>query len=725
MQPEPRTDPGRKPHDPPSTDSNASRLIRHVDSGMLVQSESAILPTDERLIHNLMHLEMYEEKVQASWRERMYRDHRFADGHQYDPETLAALRARGQPIVTYNWIHPRILWMTGTERRNRVDFNIGARDEDPQANEIATIKKQLLKYISDVNYDPHARSTAAKEAFISGLSWLESGIRHDPDEEPIYTRHETWANVLQDSTTTDPLGRDMRYLIRQRNLDTDVAEAYWPKFADALRNAAYNYSERNAIEQFYLGRDLAETAPEWYELQSAHLGTDFAWAANPRTRVKVRETWHFIPHKQRGVSKGGSTIERVKMKLMLFIWANDVLLAKAPSPYNHNVIPFVPVRCFTEFDGCPKGVVRDMISPSEAFNKKQSKAVFASNSKTILMETTALDEHKMNQRQLEENAAKPNAILIFADGALSGNRVKLETAGALAQANVDLARIDYDYINQGSGINSENLGNQTNATSGIAIQGRQQEGQVTITEPFDNVHLAYHRHGELQLSLLEQFYLAPRTVPMHSAMGKPDFLHVNSFDPDTGEYQNDLTKFTSQFILSEQAWKASLAQNSMESLWGLLREIAAVDPTIVSLALDMLIQYGDLPTRAKDVLIKRIRDAKGLEDPDNKDDPEQLAKKQAQEQQAQEDAQRQRAAIDAKTAESQSKAAETQAKTSHWQARTEKERADLAKSLMETVANAINTALAADAAMPVTEVADSLLQAVNFPDQTPATPGIL
>lgn len=708
--PEPRPGP-RDPHGP--------ALVRDASPKFLVQDETALLPpTDDDVIERLSGIEIYEHQVQSEWREKMFRDHRFADGHQYDIETLQALRERGQPVVTYNWIHTRLLWMTGTERRNRVDFIIEPKQDSDEAKQDAITKATLLKYLGDVNYEAHYKSAAAREAFTCGLSWLESGIRGDPEDEPIYGRHETWANVLHDSAAGEPLFDDMRYLIRKRQVDLDVSRAYFPKHADALANAAYGYSNQNRLDNWYLGVNLREHDWDFSHLMGTGTTSQFAWSRNPRQRVALRETWMYVPTRQRGKTSGGSTFDRVKMLLWLFIWCNDTLILKSKTPYKHNKIPFTPLRCFTEFDGCPKGIVRDLISPSEAFNKKQSRAVFASNSRMVLIESSAINNPTMPLSRIEDVVAKGNGTIVVNEGAVRDGRIKVESGQPLAAANVELARVDYDFINQGSGVNAENLGNQTNATSGVAIQGRQSEGQVTITEPFDNVHLAYRRHGELALSLIEQFYQAPRQIFVPGERGKAKHLEINTFDPDTGEYKNDLTRFNANFTMREAAWKASLAQSSMESLWGLLRELAPADPEIVTMAIDMLIEYSDLPTRAKDVLTERIRKSKGLEDPDGADDPEVQAARQQAQAAAEEAAQMQREQQAADTQETQAKAALTAAKA-------QSERANLAKDLMTTMRDAIQLALETGTVPDAAQAADQLLQAVGFPDQTPATPGVL
>ena len=54
----------------------------------------------------------------------------------------------------------------------------------------------------------------------------------------------------------------------------------------------------------------------------------------------------------------------------------------------------------------------------------------------------------------------------------------------------------------------ENQGLPTNATSGIAIQARAEQGTIITTMVFDNSSAAHQKRAKLVLSLIEQFMTA-------------------------------------------------------------------------------------------------------------------------------------------------------------------------------------------------------------------------
>jgi hypothetical protein len=56
-----------------------------------------------------------------------------------------------------------------------------------------------------------------------GVGWLEDGARGDTDEEPLYSRYESWRNIIWDSSGVERNGSDWRYLYRWKWIDLDIA----------------------------------------------------------------------------------------------------------------------------------------------------------------------------------------------------------------------------------------------------------------------------------------------------------------------------------------------------------------------------------------------------------------------------------------------------------------------------------------------------------------------
>ena len=82
-----------------------------------------------------------------------------------------------------------------------------------------------MKYLSDVNRLPFARARAFKDAVVTGLGWLEVGIQDETDnDEMIYSRYESWRNLLWDSAAIESDLSDARYMFRVKWVDIDAAK---------------------------------------------------------------------------------------------------------------------------------------------------------------------------------------------------------------------------------------------------------------------------------------------------------------------------------------------------------------------------------------------------------------------------------------------------------------------------------------------------------------------
>ena len=132
----------------------------------------------------------------------------------------------------------------------------------------------------------------------AGVGWIEDGINTDPESELLYTRAESWRNVLYDSHSVKLDISDARYLFRWRWLDLDIAEEFFPDRKEQLRSAAVG-SEIFGPEQdedvWYLGTQLQHLDTMGNPVGRRSYISDALFTQNRRQRVKLIECWYFKP----------------------------------------------------------------------------------------------------------------------------------------------------------------------------------------------------------------------------------------------------------------------------------------------------------------------------------------------------------------------------------------------------------------------------------------------
>lgn len=647
-----------------------------------------------------------EHARQAVNRYQMALDADYYDGTQWQPDEAAAVRRRGQNPIVFNEIKPTIDWLIGTERRTRTDFRVLARNErSDEADDDAKTKTKLLKYLADVNRSPFERSQAFDDAAKAGLGWLEIGVTSDPEDEPIFIRAESWVNMLHDSLgTTKPDLSDSRYLFRFKEIDLDIAQAYFADKAQELQRASTNGDLSNGA-----GDD--DWAGAWPTGGVPSIdGMPMRWishavdALNPRQRVSLVECWYRVPTRERS-NVGGVAHDRVRMQMRVAIFTKHDLILDLPSPYKHNRFPFVPVWAYRrKSDQLPYGPVRNIRGPQDDLNKRMSKAQFVLSINQLRLEKGAIDKETMDVEELRDELAAPDGVAIFQDGALSGNRVQVREHGDIAQGHLALADRDSAAIRSVSGITMEQRGQSSNGQSGKAILAKQDQGQMVTAELFDNLLLAHQLEGEITLSVIEQFYTEEKTFSITGDRYKTDFTTINKRDPATGRILNDVTAHKAAFVIGEAPWRQALAESAFESAMQMLGQLAPVAPQVVTAIIDLVFEWADLPN--KQLILERIRSVTGMSDPDEGESPEQKKQKAQQQEMAQAQFQAQMAQLQADIAEAQAKGVKLNAEA-------------MAKRL-EALYMAAQGAQVIAMNPLVTPIADELLKSAGFQDANPA-----
>ena len=642
-----------------------------------------------------------EASRQSANRMMMARSENFYDGNQYEFEDAEELRARGQPVVVYNEVKPTIDWLIGTERKTRVDFLVVADDEGEEADNDATLKTKLLKYLDETNRAVFERSHAAEDAFKAGIGWMEVGLRGDKNGPPVYLGAESWRNILWDSMATKRDLSDARYLFRIKVVDLDVAIALFPDKKAELESCAQNGDDAEVLRNWLgtgliAGLDAFSSTDDKLDYLTAKPVDMF----NTRERVLLLECWSREPFHNKEPGPFGIA-DPMTWRIMCSIMTEKDTLIESWSPFRHDMFPFIPVWAYrNRRTGLPYSPILPLIGPQESLNHRMSRSLYEASANQLMMEEDAINAEVMDVDEIRTELDDPHGTAIFARGALAGGKVRDRDNKGTAQFLLNLAQHDVMSIRQMSGVTGENRGLDTSATSGRAVLAKQEQGTLLTMEMFDNLLMARQIEGELVLSLAEQFMTQPMHIAVAGENGKREFNSINQPGHD-GEYLNDITKRKAKFTVGEQAWKQSFAEAAFESLMQVMTQLASAAPQVVVNLLDVVFEmHPNLPR--KEAILKRIRAVNGQTADDGKMTPEQQAAQQQQQAMAQ--------------AQFQAQMAQMQASIREAQAKGEKLEADAMAKRLEGLYLSAQAAQVLAMAPQITPVADELLKSVGFKD---------
>lgn len=623
---------------------------------------------------------------------------RYYNNDQFTLERRKKLESVGLSPASNNMIKPIIEYLKGTERRGRVDFSVAPRTDSKEARESAQSKQELLKWLDYTNQTGFERSLATDQAFITGLGWLEVAVRQDKKGPKVISVAEDWRNMLHDSRGITMDGDDWRYLFRTKVVDLDVAKAIFPNKAAQLEKVAQKGSgghllgDWSGTSAILGGNDTASSEASTY-----FVGTDLY---STRDRVMLVEAWTRDPVKRTDKHIGGLT-DPVSWEINCTIITSEDILVESKSPYKHGRFPFVPVWCCRDIDsGLPYGPIRDLIDVQDSLNANLMRAKFLSHVNQFHIEEAAIGS--MTLEQIIAEMRDPMGIAVFADGAISGGRVKKVDHGGDVQKMMMLAQTDMDTMHRMSGVTPENRETQSDNLSGKSRALKAEQGAILTTAIFDNLLRSRGLEGVLTLATCEQYMLHEMAVPVSGKGVARKFSTINRWDADQGRFVNDMAADESEFQVGEQAWKQSHAEAMYDSLMQVLGQLAGSAPQVVIALLDVVFEmHPTLPNKEK--VLQRVRSATGMRDEDTELTPEELAAMQQQQAVAQ--------------AQFQAQMAQLQATIREAQAKGEKLEADALAKRLEALYMAAQGAQVLAMAPQITPIADELLRSVGFQDQ--------
>ena len=562
-----------------------------------------------------------------------FMDHDYYDHDQISPEDRAVYEERNQAPVVFNLVHGAIDWLSGTERRTRVDWDVQPRG--PEDEQGAKAQKQVLKYVSDANRAGWERSRAFKDAVISGVGFVEEFLRKDKSQEPVGYSYVDWRYLWWDPYSRDLDFGDARYFHRVKFTDLDRAIAMFPDRAADLKAISVN-----TVDDDFELMDEVDGMPAMFALSgngnyNAIRSGNGIRDRHSRQRVRLIETWY--PRAQVSKEIVAEIVDTTDMAGLLFdannaemadmlakgqislsdavttrmhmaIWAPGLgICQNIESPYKHNQIPFTAAWCYRHHrDGMPYGYVRGMRDAQDEYNKRRAKALYAASVNRVFYEHDAFDED--DERESLDQIAMPNGEVRLATNGLA--KIKVETGLDIAQANIAFQAEAKEHVYEGQGITRENLGQTTNAISGRAIVAKQQQGAVTTAEVFDLFRLFIEISGQKLLEVTKQGMSTPRQIRVLGGNEGLEWLAINQpvYNYETGEveWDNDILNTLADFKVGEQDFRETLRMAMAESLF---ETIGKLPPEIAMQLIDLAVELTDLPNKAE--FISRVRKING------------------------------------------------------------------------------------------------------------------
>lgn len=555
----------------------------------------------------------------------------FYIGKQWRQKDVQKLEQEGRPYLTLNMILSTVNVVIGEQTKRRVEFKYKPSVGGDEST--ATAITKLIQLIKDSNNYDYVESQVFQDGIIQdGRGFFDIRMRFDENiQGDVVIRSDDSLNILLDPDAKEYDPDTWTEVFETAWLSVnEVEERYGRKKADEVRTLGINGTRYDhdsllweADPAFGDARENERTGymdqsdPEERSVRSVrilerqhvkyHQVTKFVDPQTGEMRV-APETWNEQRIREFAEQFGLFVTTGIGKKVRWTTTADRVLLHDDWSPYR----TFTKVPYFAFFRrGKPFGLVTNMLSPQEQFNKLSSQELHIVNTTANsgwILEEGALSG--MTPDDLRNQGAETGAVITVARGRKDGlekirpNQVPNGIDRLSAKAAVSIREI--------SGVNLGQLGQASPSLSGVALERMDERGQVLMQIPFDNLDRTRHLVARKILELVQQFYTEERVF--HLTLDEMDFeqpnadheeLVINHMDV-TGRIVNDVTvgKYTVNlaFFPARDSFDDSQMAEAVN-----LRAIGVAIPD------DRMVEYSHLAKKRE--LAQEIRDMTGRGEP--------------------------------------------------------------------------------------------------------------
>ncbi|EKD3366327.1 portal protein [Escherichia coli] len=594
---------------------------------------------------------------QPKWRDAANKACAYYDGDQLPPEVLQVLKDRGQPMTIHNLIAPTVDGVLGMEAKTRTDLLVMSDEPDDETEKLAEAINAEFADACRLGNMNKARSDAYAEQIKAGLSWVEVRRNSDPFGPEFKVSTVSRNEVFWDWLSREADLSDCRWLMRRRWMDTDEAKATFPGMAQVIDYAIDDW--RGFVDTTVTEGQPSPLMSAWEEYQSWDRKEN-EWLQRERRRVLLQvvyyRTFERLPVIELSngrvvafdknnlmhavaVASGRVQVRVGRVSRIREAWfVGPHFIVDRPCSAPQGMFPLVPFWGYRkDKTGEPYGLISRAIPAQDEVNFRRIKLTWLLQAKRVIMDE---DATQLSDNELMEQIERPDGI------------IKLNPARKNQKSVADVFRVEQDFqvasqqfqvmqeseklIQDTMGVYSAFLGQDSNASSGVAISNLVEQGATTLAEINDNYQFACQQVGRLLLAYLLDGLKKRRN---HAVVINRDDRQrrqtiVLNAEGDNGELTNDISRLNTHIALAPvqqtPAFKAQLAQRMSEVIQGLPPQVQAV-------VLDLWVNLLDVPQKQE--FVERIRAALGTpKSPDEMTPEEQQAaqQQQAQEQQQQE-----------------------------------------------------------------------------------------
>jgi hypothetical protein len=546
---------------------------------------------DPRIADAIKFLQFANEADQMN-RSEALEDLKFAAGDQWPVEIQNSRVLEARPCLTVNKVDAYCRQLTNQMRQQRPRIKVHGMNTESDAK-MAQIIQGICRHI-EIQSDADAAYDKAGD-FAVRMGWgywrvTTDYVRDDSFDQEIYIRAiDNPFTVYFDPNSVLPDGSDAETVLITTVISKDNFRKMYP---DA------------ETEQGFTMRGTGDTNPEWVMKEDIRLAEYFY---TERKSIKV----HLL--------SDGSSVKSDELPPQEVLDAAGITIVETRDSFEKKIkwckltsmevleegewagkyIPIVPVygqETVVENKKKKFGIVRMAKDPQRMYNFWQTSltesVALAPKAKWLLAE----GQDEGHENEWAQANIKSMPVLRYKQKDIDGQpapppqRLQPEPppAGIMAAAQ----SMTTDLMQVVGIFDPAQL--PTGNISGKALQGQQQQVDMTNFHYYDNLTRSIRQTGRIILDLVPKIYDRERVMRIIGDDGKPEVLTINQFGQDEEgitKILNDVTVGEYDVVMDTGPGYNSKRQEAVDSMM----QLFAADPTLIQQAGDLMIRNMDFP----------------------------------------------------------------------------------------------------------------------------------
>jgi hypothetical protein len=540
------------------------------------------------------------EDAEDEIRKAAIEDMKFRSGDQWPDDVKTQRNLDGRPCLVINRLPQFIRQITNDQRQNRPSIKVYPVD-DKADKDTAKVLQGLIKHIEYNSNADLAYDTAFESAVTTGRGFFRIMTDYENpmsfNQEILIKGIENALSVYYDPYSVEPDGADANFAL----IVEDMPKAEFKRtYPDAELSGTVDWSSLGSSSDGWISTDNARVAEYFLKqfekkkicLLSNGDVIEKTWSddeelpdlgfedAEREIPVTIKETrWADIPVIKWYKITGSEILERTD-------W---------PGAW----IPIIPVygdKLNVDGKRILEGIVRHAKDPQRMYNywsSNETEVIALAPRAPFIAVAGTFEGYEDKWR----DANKRNfPYLEYAPTTISGTpapppvrNVYEPPVAAITQAKA----LSADDLKATTGIYDSALGSQANESSGIAIQRRNHQSQISNFHFIDNMTRALRHAGRVVINLIPSIYDTAKAQRIIKEDGESDIVAINKiFIGEDGNHKMHNLSVGEYDVVVETG--PSYATKRMESAASIEKVIKAY-PQLMQTASDILISNMDWP----------------------------------------------------------------------------------------------------------------------------------